>query len=242
MLTRTLTNLTADVRLYSGLGTGQFLTDAQIRRLLNESIRSFAQLLTAIPGAHYTQVVETLSLAAGSSAVVDFPTDCFRIDRLTWVDGVNEYPIKQANIDEQNYDDTTSQTWSDGIPSFTLMVNAIRFYPVPSATMSIKCYYQSYMVGCYDDDGFAIEELTTGNDYYDCKLGFENWVVYHTSIKVKTLQDESTTQLEKLKAEEELRIRDLIASRVNEIPKRLPQSKYIGGSGSDYSNYRRWGY
>lgn len=224
MKTRTLTNLTADVRLYSGLGTSQAVTDAQIMRLLNESITALALVLANQPEQRHIAKSGTASYSGGTLAL---PVDCWRLDRLAWVLPTGqENPIRMAASDELEAVNTDQVDWTLTNPYFYWDANGIAIYPYPAYTETVKFYYQPYLIGCYNNAGTAIQELTTGTDYIDCRMGSDIWIVYDSSIKAKAAQEIDFKDLAFLRANLETELRKTIKTRATETPKRLSQSKY----------------
>lgn len=231
MKTRTEANLVADVRFYSGLGTSQAVTDAQIMRLLNESVVEAAIALSGAKEEKYLSKSASVTVNAGTTAVT-FPNDCFRPERLSWVDsGGQETPIKRAALDDAQYINTTQEDWSTTEPFWVFDGTQMHIYPVTSSNRTVKLYYQSYMMGIYNTGGTAITEFSATTDYLDCRLALDSWVVYNASMKAKIAQELDYKDLAYLRMDVESRIGKIYSSRATASPKRLPRSKYYDSSG-----------
>jgi hypothetical protein len=138
-----------------------------------------------------------------------------------------EYPIRRASADEYANIDTIAAGWDDREPVFFFMGDHIEIYPKCTSNKTIKIYYQSYLMGCYNTGGNAIQEFTTGTDYLDGRLGLDDWVVMNASIKVRVAQELDIKDLAFLKVDLQQAIIKSLANRAPDSPRRLPRSKYI---------------
>jgi hypothetical protein len=222
--TRTLTNLTADVRLYSGVGTGQVVTDAQIMRLLNESIYAVGAVLESFsPNRYYT--ARTTGIITAGLASIAIPAAAARILYISYVDGTAEVEINRGTSEEIRLRETASLSWKTTSPIYWLEDALIKFSPAPSESMTVCMYHSSYSIGCKNTGGTDINELATGTDTYDGRFGLETWVVLDTAMRVKIIQEEDPSGLAKLRDETLNRLMPFLTERVSLANQRINSAK-----------------
>lgn len=195
MLTRTLADLTSDVRDRSDLGDSQFRTDTQIKRYLNSSNRQMTAKLIALYGSDYLAANDTINTVSGT-AYYNLPSDCFapKFFRIT-LDG-HRMRIPRATVDDIDVDDDTLSWGKFGvIPQHRVMKDQVLFTPTPNAVHVITVHYISTAIAFEGGDDSRIEEMVNTDDYIQGYWNYEEWVVLNAAIKVKNDQEEDPTSL-----------------------------------------------
>jgi len=198
MLTRTLTNLIADARMWSNLGTSQAVTDTQITKLLNDSIRSLLVRLLSVPGYDYLEKSATQATVAGTKSY-DKPADCYEIKYITQpsvTDSRVTVKLQQHALadTEETY---TTYPIADAF-EYRLIGNKIFLYPTPTGVTTLTLYYVP-ILPVYNASAVAIAELSTGTDYMDCGLLYDQWVAMDAAAKILVIQELSTADVNKHK-------------------------------------------
>lgn len=195
MITRTLAELTSDVRDRSDLGDSQFRTDTQIKRYLNTSNRQLTGKLLALYGADYLDTKDTIATVAGTT-YYDLPSDCFtpKFFRIT-LDGIR-INIPRATVDDIDIDDDTHSWGIRGIiPKHRVSKDQVLFTPTPNAVHTITVHYVTEAIAFEGGDDSRIEEMVNSDDYIQGYWNYDEWVVLNASIKVKDDQEEDPSLL-----------------------------------------------
>ena len=202
-LTRTAAELVSDVRLRSGLEDGQFRTDANIRRYLEESgFKMFGKIDAEFPGAYYLFAQDTMS-AVNGTALYDLPADCFKpITFRVTVNGVRD-KIPKALIDEMDRD-VTSPGWGTRWPQHRVMgfstanpaQTQVMFTPTPTASHTVTIWYipQSPFI-LEDTPDVRDDDLDITNGKISTEWNWEEYMVLDAAIKVKNDQEEDPRAL-----------------------------------------------
>jgi len=240
MKTITLALLTSDIRVLSGLKDSQFLTDAEILRLINASIYAFTGRLLAMPGADYFEKKGTAIAVTSATDTYDLPADCFELKYATYTTGGVIVKLKQYSIGDFSID-ATGVTWElYRAPGFRLIGNSIKLIPAPTSSFSLYPYYIPYLPGCFSSTHTAITALSTSTDYLDEKWGFGDWIKLDVAALIMDLQEEDSKALRERQNIRWAEIEKSITTRAQYTPKRLPEPKRatMGMIGNEYS--RRW--
>lgn len=233
---RTALELVTDVRDRADLISSTFRTDEQILRYINESIYSLTGRLLAKYGQDYLHDDDTINTVAGT-ANYDLPDNCFQVKffRVT-LNNNARVNIPRATTDYLDVD-TEDNGWNflGTRPHHRIQGNKVRFEPTPQAVHAVKVYYYPTLP-CEDDGGDPIAELTDEDDKFNGHWGWEQWVVLDAAIKLKNLQEESTTDLIKEKAERWAEIEELADNRITSEPESI---RDMYGDG-DFPGGARW--
>jgi hypothetical protein len=195
MITRTDAELIADVRLRSDLGSGQFRTDANIRRYLNESHRRGTAKLIALFDQLLLSKSGTINTAAATQTTA-LPADFFILHRFrVTLNNNNRVDIPRAEVGDLDIDQE-NRGWNvfNAYPKYRLEGTNVRWVPTPQAIHAVTIYYISTDIA-FANAGTAKEELTLTNDYINVYWLLDQWVVLDAAIKVKGDQEEDISTL-----------------------------------------------
>lgn len=141
--TRTLAQLTGQVRLYTDTENAASPTDAQIEAGLNASVRSLYARL-ADGGADFLSSSVTLATVSGTAAY-DLPSAFWQLKSVVWRRGTRDV-IPLSRFEDRDRADLENRTWSQGgryrLADVALGgVPRIEFQPAPDGAYAIRIGY-----------------------------------------------------------------------------------------------------
>ncbi len=181
--TRSLVNLRADVRYHSDIqGFTIRHTDANLTRLINQSIQQFRENVSSEGITHYL-TSHTATLSAGSTSgypfrILDLSAVSPNLVRLfsIWVecDDNNWLPLRSVDFTEApNYqwnDDSAGQI-PEAYANITTYTFAI--LPAPGYAMAYRAWYLP-----------VFTDLSADSDTFDGIAGWEDWLVWDVCQRV----------------------------------------------------------
>lgn len=200
---RSLTNLLADVRYQADIeGLTTRHTDANLTRLINQSIQAF-RLKISTAGHPYYLTESTGTTTAGTSDYA-LPADFVQLYAVDLTVGTQTISLSEYSIVERN-DYSSPVVPGDGVPvMYRLQASNMRLLPTPDAAYSYKLLYLP--VGT---------DLSGASDNFDGIAGWEDWIVFDVARKVLSRDDddEQTPKIERLLATCEQHIMAQVAHR-----------------------------
>lgn len=210
MATRTLTQLIAEVRQRADSETDDtFVTDAEVTRLINESIKELYDLLITHRGPEWYAVSSTASTTPGIDSY-SLPSTMYKLYGVDVANsGGDPVDVKQFMFAERNRF-PRSGGWSNLYDvRYRLVGSKIQFIPVPASTHTYTLWYAPLFT-----------DLSSGSDTFDGINGWEEYAVVDAAAKVMEKEDNDSSALMARKAHMLNRILSLSTSRDEAGPQR----------------------
>jgi hypothetical protein len=222
--TVTLAQLRERSRLYADErpgSTDSYLTTAEANQLVNQSIKELYDRLVAARGHEYYIAFDSFDTVVGDQ-FYPLPDDFYEMltVKLNWA-ATDVEELDQMAYSEMIHLGNVS-TWGRWTPKGYRVVQELFLAPSPTGIVQVELIYLP---------GFG--ELTLDSDTFDGVNGWEKSVCLRTAIEMRTIQQEDTSDLERLYEREVARIEGLAADRAALTPKTV-RDVYPEGSP------RRW--
>lgn len=220
MITRTLAELIADVRVQSDLRDSQFCTDLQITRFINEENRRLTGKLIQIYDQDWLHKVFTITTEAGKSNYA-LPSDCFtpKWFRMAVQSTIRQIPRAQNEM--VGMEDGTGTDFAED-PYYRIQGAEVRFVPTPTTIVTVTIEYIPTAIAYAPAEGegsdAAVDDLTDDDDYIDCRWGWEQYVVKRVAKRIKDMQEEDSSALAMEIADLGNDIKELASNRVTNSP------------------------
>ena len=128
-------------REHAGMENSTFITDAELVRLINASVRRFFTLLVSARGQGYFQATTSFSLQNGIS-IYPLEVDFFQLLTVSAVIGSETVTMHPYMEEERNAYLQTPYVWGPGVPMYyRLQGGNISFIPTPTGAASIILKY-----------------------------------------------------------------------------------------------------
>lgn len=204
--TRTLAELRSDVESRADQPTSSastFVTETEMNRWINQSVRRFVGLLVRSYGEPYWHKTDTINVVANTDSY-DLPSDFYQLLYLRVdIDGCRTH-IRRASIDDIDTDPDWEPDWRERPPRYRLLGSKI-WFTTPRSSHTVTIAYVPTLV-VYNSGGTAIADLSADTDYVDGVNGWEEWIVLDVAIKVmaKEESDPSLLVMEKQQIEADI--------------------------------------
>lgn len=190
----TFAELKTRARERADMVNSQFISTAELERLINESITELYDLLVTSYDEDYYLTDSTIALIDGQEEY-DLPADFYKLRGVDLENDPNSaVSLKQFNFQERNrYKNALIFDYSrDGITGsrYRLYGNKIKFTPIPDLGKTIRLWYTP-----------VAEKLVDDGDTFDGINGYEELVVIKCAIKMLGKEESDTKQLERRFAE-----------------------------------------
>lgn len=201
--TRTLAELRTEARQRADMETDDsFIADAELTRMVNQSIRELYDLLVEALGQEYFYTTATIATVAGTTAYA-LPTAFYKLLGVDLSLGNGEYmELRSFQFHERN-NTIPGLGWGypDG-PRYRIMGANIHFRPAPTGVESILVHYIPYPTS-----------LSGDTDTFDGINGWEEYVIVDCAAKMLEKEESEAGPLYKRKAELMQRIQGLAGTR-----------------------------
>jgi hypothetical protein len=174
--TRTLTNLTSDVRVRADMVGSSFPQDPEIQEWLNQGWAELYDLLIASGEKYYL----TTALGNTSNGVEEYavPADHYKTLGISvQVSGGRPRPAHRFQFERRDDYDPNGWNWPNRV-YYDLWGGNIHFMPVPSGVYPYKHYYYPAPV-----------RLVNGTDFWDGVAGWEQYAIDWAAKKVAARDD-----------------------------------------------------
>jgi hypothetical protein len=191
-LTRTAAQLETSARSRADLVGSAFRSQATIFEYLSASCRDLVSMLCRLDD-YWTATTTVNTVASTPSSA--FPTAAWKLIALrVTLDGKRDR-VPLASVDDVDME-TSPLGWSGSRwPSYRLRGESLIWVPTPTAVHTVTVDYVPVAV-FKNSGGTAISSLSATTDTFDGVFGWEDWVVLHTAIKLKSDGGKDTAQLQ----------------------------------------------
>lgn len=167
----TLEQLIARVRYQADLGSmSQRHPDSELTTLINQSIQEL-RLILAREGNEYYATEDTGSTVAGTRGY-SLPSDFLAAYGISLTVSGDTFPLKDYSLVERGFP-------SSGIPTHYRVVSGeIWFHPTPDGAYSYSLLY------------LPVSDDLEATDTFDGIAGWEDWIVYDTSLRALARDDD----------------------------------------------------
>lgn len=210
-----------------------FRSDATIYGYLSASCRDLVSMLSRLDD--YWTATTVIFTTPSSQTSTNAVTGMWKLlaMRVT-IDG-KRGRIGRAKLDDLDAE-VTPQGWSAQWPAYRLRGESIYWVPAPLIAHTVTIDYLPTAI-FRNSGGSPISELSAGTDTFDGVFGWEDWVVLHTAIKLKT---DSGKDIQALKLELQEREASLLLAaedRAAEDPEKIRDTWRSGyeDTESDYA-------
>lgn len=194
----------------------QFVTDAELQGMVNDSSRSLYDLMIQAGGGGLPKKEATLTMVVGQSEY-DMPADMYRLvgvrtraSQAPWVVELEAFQDRElpglltmANSGFTFPENTRYQMKSSN-NSVAPYVNTIELQPPPRQVFNVVLRYIPLPI--YTDPG--------GSDYYiECGDFWDEWIVWDCVVKVYSKMDQDPSQPMAQRAQVEARVRSACVER-----------------------------
>lgn len=206
------TTLIADARRYADQRQSTFFTDSEVRRIINQQIAEYYDLLVSVRGHEYYATSDEITLSAGTTAY-SLPADFYQmlsVD-LVWASDDRE-PIPALNHQQDIHRYLNRDDWARySGKAYRLRGPQIDFYPTPNAAATVEIHYVP-LPTLFEDEG--------GPADFDFVNGWEKLVTLGAAIEMLEIEEAGTgSRLHSLYDRQYERIKQMAADRdaANEI-------------------------
>jgi hypothetical protein len=240
--TRTLAELRTDVEERADLPVSTsttFIKQAALNRFINQSIRRFMQFVMQAYGDNHfiSEELGQLVLVQPDQDMYPLPPDFISLVYVRLQLGAGQFvPLERMDMDRVMVAHQANAGWSGVRPTYRLVGENIRFYPVPKAEHLVLLGYVGTRI-IKSNVGVPKQDMTVDTDTLDGINGWEEWVVLDAAIKCmkKEESDPSLLLLEQKEIEQEIVAH--AQQRDQGAPARV-RNTYDGGR----TTPDRWGY
>lgn len=201
--TRTLAELRTEARQRADMEQDDdFVTDTELTRMVNQSIRELYDLLLESLGHEYFYTSASISIVAGTQAY-SLPTAFYQLLGVDLVISATEnMALRPFQFHERN-EDMYGMGWGypDG-PRYRIMGSQIHFRPAPTASDTVTVHYIPYPTS-----------LSADGDTFDGINGWEEYVIVDCAAKMIEKEEGEAAPLYKRKAELMQRIQGQASKR-----------------------------
>jgi len=205
MRTITLGELKQKARERADMVNSQFIKDAELVGLINDSITDLYDLLTDTYEDYY--IHDSTITTISNQDTYSLPSDFYKLRGVDYFITANEaLSVKQFQFAERNVYER-SIIYSGGLDGdsrlrYRILGNNIRFIPLPDAGKSIKLWYVP-----------VSSKLSADIDTFDGINGYEELVILDAAIKMLQKEESDTSSLERRYQRIWKRVMDSAANR-----------------------------
>lgn len=226
---RTATGLIDDVRRRADIeNVTRRFPDDEILEYINQSIARLYTLLDRCDDTYY-QKRSNITTVSGT-AIYQLPLDFWNLKQVTvQISPGILFMARQFMLSEGPWLQTMA-IWSSGFPVYYRIcslagtggdLDGIEFAPKPSGNYLVVVTYAK-----------SPQRLGLGNDFFDGKAGYEEWIILDAAIKVRRKQNTDATPLMADKAEVENWVLGSANRRDQSSPQRISDAQTV--------DYYRW--
>lgn len=233
-LTRTAAQLETSARSRADMVGSAFRSQATIFEYLSASCRDLVSLLCRMDDYWWSLTI--FATTSGSYTSTSQLTAAWKLISLrVTLDGKRDR-IPLASVDEIDMEQSPYQGWSaERWPKYRLRGDAILWSRVPMASHIVTAEFVPIAI-FKNSGGTAINALSATTDTFDGVFGWEDWVVLHTAIKLKTDAGKDITALKQELQEREASIVLAAQERMAEEPQRI-RDTWRSGYEDEESDY-----
>ena len=223
MATRTLVQLRTEARQRADMeNDDSFVSDAELTRMVNQSIKELYDLLIQYQDHAYYATSTTATMTPGTASYA-LPSTFYRLLGVDVVVSGVTYTLKPFHFQERNKysDDTWSFVGRIRGCSAKYRINGsnIVFSPVPDSAYSYTLWYAPQFVDLAHDT----------NDSFEGINGWEEYVVVDAAMKMLEKEESDVSHLQLRKAQLTERIVGLAADRDAGMPSVILDVDTING-------------
>lgn len=178
-----LQTLRADCRLYADQRDSEFLSDAEINRLINRQIRELYDVMVEVGGHEHFADDTTISIVAGTAGY-NLAADFYQLEavQLEW-DTDDTEPVDALNHQAEIWKFTNyTESWDRWTPkAYRITGGQIVFYPTPAAAVTCRYYYVP-----------TFTDLSLDTDTFDFVNGWEEMVLCGVAATMKDIEEEGS--------------------------------------------------
>lgn len=190
-LTRTASQLETSARNRADQVGSSFRQQSTIFEYLSASCRDLASMLSRIDDYYWATSTVTTTASASTTAA---PTGAWKLFALRVTIGDKRDRIPIASVDDLDME-TSALGWSsERWPAYRWRGDSLIWTPTPLAVHTVTVDYLPHAI-FKNGAGTAISQLTATTDTFDGIFGWEDWVVLHTAIKLKSDAEKDTSAL-----------------------------------------------
>ena len=177
---RTLTELIAEVRQRADIEGSTHITDAEITRMLNQSIaRLYGEISQRCEGDYATKVTITTASAVEAYAL---PNDFWRLSSIPPIGNLSgrQTTMRRWSTHDRGLLLDPVRSWSSARPVYYRLIasDQISFLPIPDGVYSVDVWYIP-----------ASPILVAAGDKFDGRNGWEEFVIIDAVIKCITKEE-----------------------------------------------------
>jgi hypothetical protein len=217
-LTRTAAQLETSARSRADQVGSSFRSQATIFEYLSASCRSLASMMCRLDD-YWNQSTVLLTTADLAQTTVTTSAWWKVVTMRTLLDDKN-VKLRRATVDEVG-EEVTPTGWRAGIkPAYRLRGDRVLWVPTPKEIHTVTIEYLPTAI--FKNAALsAITQMTTTTDTFDGVFGWEDWVILHTAIKLKSDAEKDIANLRAELAEREAEIVLSATERDAEEPQKI---------------------
>lgn len=235
-LTRSLTELRADVLQYADMVGSSFVTTTELDRRINESNRRLHGLLAASAIAHQVLAKQLAAVTVADVADVNLPIDFYKLVTLDVKAGSLFEAAEPLQWHRRN-DFQESSGWTEGSKVYYTIISTsggspfVRWYPTPQAVHDITVSYIPH------------PPVLTALDTVSYPNGWESWIAIDVAIQLQAKEETDSSQLLLERERIESEITSAVASMERSGPERVrdTRGRFRGRENLEPWS-RRWGF
>lgn len=209
--TRTLAELRTEARQRADMEQDDdFVTDTELTRMVNQSIRELYDLLLEALGQEFFYTTGTISVVAGTTAY-NLPTTFYQLLGVDVSLGAGDYmALRPFSFHERN-EEMSGFGWGYPVAArYRIMGTQIHFRPTPTQAETVLVHYIPYPTS-----------LSGDSDTFDGINGWEEYVIVDVAAKMIEKEEGDAAPLYKRKQELMARIQGQAAKRDAGFPDRV---------------------
>lgn len=185
----TLAELITDIRNRADMENSEFVSDAELTRLINKSIAELHDLLIqAYEGDYYVEEVEFTTSGQAESYPISTVVPAGNFYKLRGLDaklnGTDWRTIRPFNFNERNKNKYGGDFLGITNVRYRLLGSNIRFTPIPDDNMDMKLWYIP-----------TAQVLVNNTDSYDDFNGYSEYVIVDVAIKILNKEESDVSVL-----------------------------------------------
>lgn len=175
-----LSDLRDQVREYCDCVRDLHISNSFLNSCINRAIPEFVDLVISSFGTEY--YVENSLLTTDSTESLDLPTDFYKLTGLDILTSAGKYQnLFRFNFHQRNQNNTQEIFFPWGINiEYRIIGDEIFFAPTPETGRTLRIWYVPTSI-ILEDDG----------DTFDFINGWEEYVIFFCSVRVKLKKEES---------------------------------------------------
>jgi len=199
----TLSSLRTQIRDRADMKHSRFVTDTELKNLINLSLTELYDLLVGAFEDYYIADPYSFTISSGNSA--DIPADFYKLIGLDYQFNSGEWvTLKRFNFVDRNKHNAIYSRYALGMPDlrYRLLGSKIKILPEDRATGTYQMWYIP-----------KATLLSGDSDTLDGVNGWEEYIIIDCAIKCKEKEESDTSALQLAKQQIKKRIEEMAQNR-----------------------------